>query len=75
MVQFMFAFLIWKLPDWTGDNFAKVGSTFVFIPLIPVALNIYHVIAGNLPATGAFYVEQVIWLLFAGMFFVYSKKS
>ena len=26
MVQAMFAFTVWKLPDWAGDNLANVGS-------------------------------------------------
>ena len=74
MVQAMFAFVVWKLPDWAGENLTHVGSIFVFMALIPVVLNVYHVFAGNLPATGAFYSEQVVWLIFAGLFYTYSKK-
>ena len=74
MIQLMFAFVVWKLHDWAGDNLAKVGSTFVFLSLVPVALNVYHVAKGTLPATGAFYGEQVVWLIFAGLFYTYSKK-
>jgi len=74
MVQAMFAFTVWKLPDWAGDNLANVGSTFVFLALVPVALNIYHVAMGTLPAVGAFYAEQLIWFIFTGLFYTYSKK-
>ena len=46
----------------------------VSLALVPVALNIYHVAMGTLPAVGAFYAEQLIWFIFAGLFYTYSKK-
>ena len=42
MVQAMFAFVVWKLPDWSGENLTHVGSIFVFMALIPIVLNLNH---------------------------------
>tara|TARA_Y100000310_G_C20214984_1_gene593108 strand:- start:51 stop:464 length:414 start_codon:yes stop_codon:yes gene_type:complete len=74
MIQLMFAVVVWQLPDWLGDNLTKAGSTFMVLSLIPVALNIFHVMTDTLPATGAFFVENGVWVVFAGLFYFYSKK-
>jgi len=44
------------------------------ISLLPVAMNIYHVVTGALPASGVQIGESVIWIVFAGLFYTYSKK-
>ena len=74
MVQLMMAIIVWKLPDWLGDNLPKAGSTMMVISLLPVAMNIYHVVTGALPASGVQIGESVIWIVFAGLFYTYSKK-
>ena len=74
MVQIMFTVVVWQLPTWLGDNLAKAGSTFVVVSLLPVAMNILHVVTDTLPATGMWFVENGIWVVFAGLFYFYSKK-
>ena len=74
MVQLMMAIIVWQLPDWLGDNLPKAGSTMMVISLLPVAMNIYHVVTGALPASGVQIGESVIWIVFAGLFYTYSKK-
>ena len=53
MVQLMFAIVVWQLPSWLGENLAKAGPTLMVVSLIPVAMNIFHVATGVLPASGA----------------------
>ena len=64
----------WMLPAWMGDNLSKAGFAYVIIALIPVTMNIYHVATGALPASTAQLVESGIWVVFAILFYVYSKK-
>jgi hypothetical protein len=75
MVQLMFAIVVWQLPSWLGENLAKAGSTLMVVSLMPVAMNIFHVLTGVLPASGAQIVESGVWVVFAALFYFYSKKS
>ena len=75
MVQLMFAVVVWQLPSWLGENLAKAGPTLMVMSLMPVAMNIYHVVTGALPASGAQIVESGVWVVFAALFYFYSKKS
>jgi len=45
------------------------------VSLIPVAMNIFHVATGALPASVAKIVESGVWVVFAALFYFYSKKS
>ena len=58
MVQLMFAIVVWQLPSWLGENLAKAGSTLMVVSLMPVAMNIFHVVTGVLPASVAQIVES-----------------
>jgi len=64
----------WMLPAWMGDNLSKAGFAYVIIALIPVTMNIYHVATGALEASTAQLVESGVWVVFAGLFYFYSKK-
>ena len=64
----------WMLPAWLGDDLSKAGIAYVIIALIPVIMNIYHVTTGALPSTIAQLVESGVWVVFAGLFYFYSKK-
>ena len=75
MVQLMFAIVVWQLPSWLGANLAKAGPTFIVLSLLPVAMNIFHVATGVLPASVAQIVESGVWVVFAALFYFYSKKS
>ena len=75
IIQLMIVIIVWQLPNWLGDNLAKAGLTMVVVSLLPVAMNIYHVVIGALPASGAQIAESGIWIVFAGLFYFYSKKS
>ena len=75
MVQLMFAIVVWQLPSWRGEKLAKAGPTLMVVSLIPVAMNIFHVATGVLPASGAQIVESGGWVVFAALFYFYSKKS
>ena len=75
MVQLMFAIVVWQLPSWLGENLAKAGLTFMVLSLLPVAKNIFHVATGVLPASVAQIVESGVWVVFAALFYFYSKKT
>ena len=64
----------WMLPAWLGDDLSKAGIAYVIIALIPVIMNTYHVATGALPASTAQLVESGVWVVFAGLFYFYSKK-
>ena len=64
----------WMLPTWLGDDLSKAGIAYVIIALIPVIMNIYHVATGALPSSTAQLVESGVWVVFAGLFYFYSKK-
>ena len=64
----------WMLPAWLGDDLSKAGIAYVIIALIPVIMNIYHVTTGALPSSTAQLVESGVWVVFAGLFYFYSKK-
>ena len=71
----MFAIVVWQLPSWLGENLAKAGSTLMVVSLMPVAMNIFHVVTGVLPASVAQIVESGVWVVFAALFYFYSKKT
>ncbi len=75
MVQLMFAIVVWQLPSWLGENLAKAGPTFMVLSLLPVAMNIFLVVSGGIPASVAQIVESGVWVVFAALFYFYSKKS
>ena len=64
----------WMLPTWLGDDLSKAGIAYVIIALIPVIMNTYHVATGALPSSTAQLVESGVWVVFAGLFYFYSKK-
>ena len=64
----------WMLPAWLGDDLSKAGIAYVIIALIPVIMNIYHGATGALPSSTAQLVESGVWVVFAGLFYFYSKK-
>ena len=64
----------WMLPAWLGDDLSKAGIAYVIISLIPVIMNSYHVATGVLPSSTAQLVESGVWVVFAGLFYFYSKK-
>ena len=64
----------WMLPAWMGDNLSKAGFAYVIIALIPVTMNIYHVATSALETSTAQLVESGVWVVFAGLFYFYSKK-
>ena len=61
MVQLMFAIVVWQLPSWLGENLSKAGPTLMVVSLMPVAMNIFHVATGALPASVAQIVESGVW--------------
>jgi hypothetical protein len=67
--------LTWMLPAWLGNDLSKAGLAYVIIALLPVVMNIYHVATGALPASTAQYVESGVWVVFAILFYVYSKQD
>ena len=72
MVQLMFAIVVWQLPSWLGENLAKAGPTLMVVSLIPVAMNIFHVATGVLPASVAQIVESGVWV--AALFYFTAKN-
>ena len=67
--------LTWMLPAWLGDDLSKAGLAYVIIALLPVIMNIYHVATDALPASTAQFVESGVWIVFAILFYVYSKQD
>ena len=72
--QILFFVVTFQLPDWLGENLAKAGMTYTVLCLLPVGLNSYHALNDVLPAGPAFFVENTIWVAFAVLFYLYSKK-
>ena len=64
----------WMLPAWLGDDLSIAVPAYIVIALMPVALNIFHVVTGALPGSMSQIVESLIWVVFAGLFYFYSKK-
>jgi len=81
MMQFMMIaytsllIVTWMLPAWLGDDLSKAGTAYMVIALLPVAMNIFHVVTGALPTSTSQIVETLIWIVFAGLFYFYSKKT
>ncbi len=73
--QVIFIVLTLQIINWLGDDLHKVGTTYAGLSVLPVLVNSYQVFTGLVPMTNAFYVEQVIWIAFAALFFVYSKDN
>ena len=65
----------WMLPAWLGDDLSIAVPAYIVIALMPVALNIFHVVTGALPGSMSQIVESLIWVVFAGLFYFYSKKN
>ena len=65
----------WMLPAWLGDDLSIAVPAYIVIALMPVALNIFHVVTGALPGAMSQIVESLIWVVFAGLFYFYSKKN
>ena len=74
LCQIMFAIVTFALPTWLGHNLWKAASTYVWISLLPVLLNIYHVASNHKAFTNASYFENGLWLLFALLFYLFGKK-
>ena len=74
LCQIMFAIVTFALPSWLGHNLWKAASTYVWISLLPVLLNIYHVASNHRAFTNVSYFENGLWLLFALLFYVFGKK-
>lgn len=74
LCQIMFAIVTFALPSWLGHNLWKAASTYVWISLLPVLLNIYHVASNHKAFTNASYFENGLWLLFALLFYLFGKK-
>ncbi|MDG2298639.1 MAG: hypothetical protein P8L40_03380, partial [Planktomarina sp.] len=68
------AIVTFALPSWLGHNLWKAASTYVWISLLPVLLNIYHVALNHKAFTNASYFENGLWLLFALLFYLFGKK-
>ena len=66
--------LTWMPPAWLGDDLSKAVPAYMVIALLPVALNIFHVVTGALPVSTSQIVETLIWVVFAGLFYFYCKK-
>ena len=74
LCQIMFAIVTFALPSWLGHNLWKAASTYVWISLLPILLNIYHVASNHKAFTNASYFENGLWLLFALLFYLFGKK-
>ena len=74
LCQIMFAIVTFALPSWLGHNLWKAASTYVWISLLPVLMNIYHVASNHKAFTNASYFENGLWLLFALLFYLFGKK-
>ena len=48
IIQLMIVIIVWQLPSWLGDDLAKAGPTMIVVSLLPVVMNIYHVVIGCL---------------------------
>ena len=72
--QLMLALVTFALPNWLGTNLWKAAPTYVWLSLLPLSVNVYHVIYGIMTITNAFYVENIFWLAFATAFYSFGKR-
>jgi hypothetical protein len=72
--QLMLALVTFALPNWLGTNLWKAAPTYVWLSLLPLSVNVYHVIYGIMAITSAFYVENIFWLVFATAFYSFGKR-
>jgi hypothetical protein len=72
--QLMLALVTFALPSWLGTNLWKAAPTYVWLSLLPLSVNVYHVIYGIMAITSAFYVENIFWLAFATAFYSFGKR-
>ena len=72
--QLMLALVTFALPSWLGTNLWKAAPTYVWLSLLPLSVNVYHVIYGIMTITSAFYVENIFWLVFATAFYSFGKR-
>jgi hypothetical protein len=72
--QLMIILIAVALPSWLGNDLSKAALTFSCISLMPVLLNFYHILSGILPITGAVFVENSMWFIFALSFYLFKNK-
>ena len=75
MASLSFLIVTWMLPPWLGPDLSIAVPAYIVIALMPVALNIFHVVTGAMPGSMSQIVESLIWVVFAGLFYFYSKKN
>ena len=72
--QLMLALVTFTLPNWLGTNLWKAAPTYVWLSLLPLSVNVYHIISGITTITVVFYVENTFWLVFAFAFYSFGKR-
>ena len=72
--QLMLALVTFTLPSWLGTHLWKAAPTYVWLSLLPLSVNVYHIISGIMTITGVFYVENTFWLVFAFAFYSFGKR-
>ena len=72
--QLMLALVTFTLPSWLGTNLWKAAPTYVWLSLLPLSVNVYHIISGIMTITVVFYIENTFWLVFAFAFYSFGKR-
>ncbi len=79
MMQFMgttmlvFAVIHWQMPTWAGDNLKTAGMAFAIIHAVFLALNVYQLAVGNVPASAMNIGGNVPQAILTVLFYLKSR--
>lgn len=79
MMQFMgtmiivFGVIHWQMPAWAGDNVKTVGMAFAIIHAVFLALNVYQLAVGNVPASAMNIGGNVPMAVLTALFYLKSR--
>ena len=75
LTQLMLIIITSQIPSWLGKRLGKAALTYAAIALLPVCQNVYHIASDILPITGAFYIENSLWIIFSVAFYLFGKRE
>jgi hypothetical protein len=79
MMQFMgttmigFGVIHWQMPTWAGDNLKTAGMAFAIIHAVFLALNVYQLAVGNVPASAMNIGGNVPQAILTVLFYLKSR--
>ena len=68
------AFVQWRIPDIAGDATSSLGHLWGIRQVLWLIILGYHIMTGQAGGSTA-YINAVLFVIFALLFFMYSKKA